>query len=80
MPLSINCWPSVSGGESYVNIEYESTSSFDLQNVQIAIPLPPAGHAPTVNQVGSVCKLQGSIRDKPLEECLCPCRNSLGRL
>ena len=21
LPLSINCWPSISGGESYVNIE-----------------------------------------------------------
>ncbi|KXZ43255.1 hypothetical protein GPECTOR_96g721 [Gonium pectorale] len=51
VPLSINCWPSVSGGESYVNIEYESTSDLDLQNVQIIIPLPAAGHAPTVNQV-----------------------------
>ncbi|GLI64081.1 hypothetical protein VaNZ11_007250 [Volvox africanus] len=51
VPLSINCWPSVSGGESYVNIEYESTSNFDLQNVQIVIPLPASGHAPTVNQV-----------------------------
>ncbi|GLC34550.1 hypothetical protein PLESTB_001249200 [Pleodorina starrii] len=51
VPLSINCWPSVSGGESYVNIEYESTSDLDLQNVQIVIPLPASGHAPTVNQV-----------------------------
>lgn len=52
VPLSINCWPSVSGGESYVNIEYESSSDLDLQNVTIVIPLPPSGHAPTVNQVG----------------------------
>ncbi|KAG2435159.1 hypothetical protein HXX76_007243 [Chlamydomonas incerta] len=51
VPLSINCWPSVSGGESYVNIEYESTSELDLQNVQIIIPVPATGHAPTVNQV-----------------------------
>jgi hypothetical protein len=51
VPLSINCWPSVSGGESYVNIEYESTSEFDLQNVQILIPV---SQPPTVNQVGQI--------------------------
>ncbi|KAG1679134.1 hypothetical protein FOA52_000489 [Chlamydomonas sp. UWO 241] len=48
VPITINCWPSVSGGETFVNIEYESASSMDLHNVEIAIPLP--GHAPTVNQ------------------------------
>lgn len=53
MPLTINCWPSVSGGESYVNIEYESTAHFDLQNVVIAIPLPALSHAPRVTQVCS---------------------------
>ena len=51
MPLSINCWPSVSGGESYVNIEYEATGAFDLQNVVVAIPLPALASAPRVNQV-----------------------------
>lgn len=49
VPLTINCWPSVSGGQSYVNIEYESTASFDLQNVSITIPVPTG--PPTVNQV-----------------------------
>ncbi len=49
MPITINCWPSVSGGQSFVNIEYESTASFDLQHVTIAIPLPSG--PPTVNQV-----------------------------
>ena len=53
VPITINCWPSVSGGQTYVNIEYESTSDFDLQNVSVVIPLPHAGHAPTVNQVWS---------------------------
>ena len=52
VPLTINCWPSVSGGESYVNIEYESTASFDLQNVHIMIPLPAQAQTPQVNQVG----------------------------
>eukprot|EP00899_Mesostigma_viride_P006950 jgi/Mesvir1/16256/Mv08504-RA.1 len=46
VPLSINCWPSLSGSETYVNIEYESTSSLDLQNVVITIPLP--GNTPPV--------------------------------
>ena len=48
MPLTINCWPSVSGGDSYVNIEYEAHVPFDLQNVVIAIPCHTA---PRVNEV-----------------------------
>lgn len=51
VPLSINCWPSVSGGETYVNIEYESSEAFDLQNVLISIPLPALRDPPIVNQV-----------------------------
>ncbi|CAM6105018.1 unnamed protein product [Calypogeia fissa] len=51
VPLMINCWPSVSGGESVVNIEYEATKTFDLQNVVIQIPLPALRDAPIVNQV-----------------------------
>ncbi|CAK9204770.1 unnamed protein product [Sphagnum troendelagicum] len=51
VPLSINCWPSVSGGESYVNIEYEASKAFELQNVIIQIPLPALRDPPTVNQV-----------------------------
>jgi hypothetical protein len=48
---SVNCWPSVSGGESYVNIEYEASKAFELQNVIIEIPLPALRDPPTVNQV-----------------------------
>mmetsp|Transcript_14015 Transcript_14015/g.30321 ORF Transcript_14015/g.30321 Transcript_14015/m.30321 type:complete len:516 (+) Transcript_14015:163-1710(+) len=59
VPLTINCWPSVSGGQSYVNIEYESSADFDLQNVSIVIPLPHAGHAPTVNQVDGDWRFDG---------------------
>jgi hypothetical protein len=51
VPLSINCWPSASGSDSYVNIEYESTAPFDLQNVVIAIPLPALDSPPKVNQI-----------------------------
>lgn len=48
VPLSINCWPSISGGESFVNIEYESFAEFDLQNVVVAIP---CHQPPRINQV-----------------------------
>jgi hypothetical protein len=51
VPLSINCWPSVSGGESFVNIEYEASKAFDLQNVIINIPLPALRDVPSVTQV-----------------------------
>ncbi|KAG8387361.1 hypothetical protein BUALT_Bualt02G0013400 [Buddleja alternifolia] len=51
VPLSINCWPSVSGNETYVNMEYEAPSMFDLQNVVISIPLPALREAPNVKQI-----------------------------
>ena len=38
VPLTINCWPSASGGESFVNIEYECRAAFDLRQLLIAIP------------------------------------------
>ncbi|XAR56298.1 hypothetical protein NMG60_11036732 [Bertholletia excelsa] len=51
VPLSINCWPSVSGNETYVSIEYEASSMFDLQNVVISVPLPALREAPNVRQI-----------------------------
>jgi hypothetical protein len=51
VPLTINCWPSTSGGDSYVNIEYECNVGLDLHDVTIAIPLPPLSSAPRINQV-----------------------------
>ncbi|KAL0709205.1 hypothetical protein Bca4012_016183 [Brassica carinata] len=42
VPLTINCWPSVSGNETYVSIEYEASSMFDLTNVIISVPLRDA--------------------------------------
>ncbi|XP_068654219.1 coatomer subunit delta-like [Aristolochia californica] len=51
VPLTINCWPSISGSETYVSIEYESSSLFDLHNVVISVPLPAVREAPTVRQV-----------------------------
>ncbi|OEL13408.1 Coatomer subunit delta-2, partial [Dichanthelium oligosanthes] len=51
LPLSVNCWPSVSGNETYVNIEYEASEMFDLQNVVISIPLSVLREAPNVRQI-----------------------------
>jgi hypothetical protein len=51
LPLSVNCWPSVSGNETYVNIEYEASEIFDLHNVIISIPLPALREAPSVKQI-----------------------------
>lgn len=51
VPLAINCWPSVSGGDSFVSIEYEANDDMDLHNVVISIPLPPLRDPPAVNQV-----------------------------
>ncbi|RCV25426.1 hypothetical protein SETIT_5G165500v2 [Setaria italica] len=51
LPLSVNCWPSVSGNETYVNIEYEASEMFDLHNVVISIPLPALREAPNVKQI-----------------------------
>ncbi|KAL2536971.1 Coatomer subunit delta [Forsythia ovata] len=51
VPLSINCWPSVSGNETYVSMEYEASQMFDLQNVVISVPLPALREAPNVQQI-----------------------------
>ncbi|KAJ9559274.1 hypothetical protein OSB04_013888 [Centaurea solstitialis] len=51
VPLTINCWPSVSGNETYVSIEYEASSMFDLQNVVVSVPLPALREAPNVKQI-----------------------------
>jgi hypothetical protein len=56
VPLSISCWPSASGSECYVNMEYESNVDYDLERVVIAIPLPHMSHAPQVNQVRRINK------------------------
>ncbi|XP_038971015.1 coatomer subunit delta-2-like isoform X1 [Phoenix dactylifera] len=51
LPLTVNCWPSVSGNETFVNIEYEGSEMFDLQNVVISIPLPALREQPSVRQI-----------------------------
>jgi len=48
---SVNCWPTVSGSETFVNIEYEAFEMFDLQNVLISIPLPASREPPSVRQI-----------------------------
>ncbi|CAL5421719.1 unnamed protein product [Camellia sinensis] len=40
----------LSGTETYVSIEYEASSTFDLQNVVISVPLPTLREAPNVKQ------------------------------
>ncbi|KAM7263559.1 hypothetical protein ACFE04_001242 [Oxalis oulophora] len=51
VPLSISCWPTVSGNETYVSLEYEASSMFDLRNIVISIPLPALREAPAVRQI-----------------------------
>ncbi|KAI4311824.1 hypothetical protein MLD38_036686 [Melastoma candidum] len=51
VPLTINCWPSVSGNETYVSFEYEASAMFDLRNVVISVPLPALREAPNVRQI-----------------------------
>ncbi|XP_066355196.1 coatomer subunit delta-2-like [Miscanthus floridulus] len=57
LPLSVNCWPSVSGNETYVNIEYEASEMFDLHNVVISLPLPALREPPSVRQIDGEWKL-----------------------
>lgn len=47
-PILINCWPSESGDESQVNIEYELAAKKQLQDVVITIPIG-TGNQPTVS-------------------------------
>lgn len=49
--LAVNCWPSVSGNDTYVSIEYEASAMSDLQNVVISVPLPALREAPNVTQI-----------------------------
>nr|GMD08904.1 coatomer subunit delta-like [Ipomoea batatas] len=51
LPLTLNCWPSVSGKETYVNIEYETPANMQLQNVIVSVPLPALRDAPNVQQI-----------------------------
>lgn len=49
LPLSVTCWPSDSGDDSVVNLEYELGSvSPELRNVDITVPVP-SGAQPVVS-------------------------------
>lgn len=48
LPLSINCWPSITGNRTSVSIEYEASDAMELKNVVISIPVPPSRDPPTV--------------------------------
>jgi len=53
MPLVINLWPSTSGGETTVPVEFEKKCDFDLSDVKISIPLP--GASPVIGEVTGSC-------------------------
>ncbi|KAF9509992.1 hypothetical protein BS47DRAFT_1377504 [Hydnum rufescens UP504] len=55
VPLSINCWPSVTGeGTCDVNIEYElENDSMDLINLAISIPLPEGAYPTVTSYTGN---------------------------
>lgn len=49
LPLSVTCWPSDSGDDSVVNLEYDLGSvSPELRNVDITVPVP-SGAQPVVS-------------------------------
>jgi coatomer subunit delta len=37
-PITVSCWPTSSGSETYLSAEYESAATYDLQQVEISIP------------------------------------------
>jgi len=49
IPLTINVWPSTSGNETTVPVEFEKHCDFDLHDVDIAIPIP--GTAPVIGEI-----------------------------
>jgi len=49
MPLTINLWPSASGGETTVPVEFEKHCPFDLHDVDISIPIP--GGPPVIGEI-----------------------------
>jgi len=53
VPLTINVWPSTSGGETTVPVEYEKNCNFDLIDVVIAIPIP--GSSPVIGDCVGSC-------------------------
>jgi len=53
IPLSVNLWPSSSGGESTVPVEFEKKVPIEFSDILISIPIP--GPAPVVGEVEGSC-------------------------
>ncbi|XP_062995086.1 coatomer subunit delta [Elgaria multicarinata webbii] len=69
IPLTINCWPSESGSGCDVNIEYElQEEGLELNDVAIAIPLPPGVGAPVIGEIDG--EYRHDSRRNLLEWCL----------
>jgi DNA-binding transcriptional MerR regulator len=50
VPLSINVWPSTSGKETTVPIQFEKHCEFDLHDITITIPVPGSS-GPIINEI-----------------------------
>lgn len=56
VPITVNCWPTPSASETFINIEYEATAKYDLHNVVIAIPgMPPTATRLEAETQSPVC-------------------------
>ncbi|KAI5615525.1 coatomer subunit delta, partial [Silurus asotus] len=69
IPLTINCWPSESGSNCDVNIEYElQEESLELNDVVISIPIPSGVGAPVIGDLDG--EYRHDSRRNVLEWCL----------
>lgn len=69
IPLTINCWPSESGSNCDVNIEYElQEDGLELNDVVITIPVPSGVGAPIVGDLDG--EYRHDSRKNILEWCL----------
>lgn len=57
VPITVNCWPSESSNETYINVEYDAKDDIDLRRVKIIIPVPRSDNSkdnlPVVNSIDS---------------------------
>ncbi|XP_017568528.1 archain 1b [Pygocentrus nattereri] len=69
IPLTINCWPSESGNNCDVNIEYElQDESLELNDVIVNIPVPSGVGAPVIGDIDG--EYRHDSRKNILEWCL----------
>ena len=40
LPISVSCWPSASGSDVTVNLEYEKSGKMDVSNLRVIVPCP----------------------------------------